>query len=472
MIIKKVTKNRQDSSLTFLADYLEKSKQNSEDTRVADRFFFNLGDKAFDLQTCATDMLNLMKQNDRVKSSKYTHYVLSLEHKQELSHDEWNDILTRTLRTLDLEDYQAFAVMHCDTDNQHVHLVVNNINPRTHNIAPLSNDTYKLSKLRQEFNQELDLKFNKNINLNLGHSKTNSNLYELEKYRDVQSFTSYVSQLKDDLFKANSWQEFFKVLQDNGVTYSQHGNGYVFQSLDKKFATKASSINRNFVISKLEQKFGKMEQSMLPEMTSQPAKQYVKKKHTKQGKYVISFTSPFKEENSSELVLKAKNRGDKIHDNGNNFVVKSDTSDQTLMQLLVTMSKRIGKDKFLKIKGNPVFERRCYEIAKILQINIKCQLLNLQNVVGKSEEPYVNKKWERSYELYFAKQTQIDEYLRRFEEIDRERERQFCTVSEDHERVHSVRNVPERKVVSNEKRNGSMYVSDAHANNRKSRIRR
>ena len=119
-----------------------------------------------------------------------------------------------------------------------------------------------------------------------------------------------------------------------------------------------------------------------------------------------------------------------------------------------------------------MFERRCYEIAKILQINIKCQLLNLQNVVGKSEEPYVNKKWERSYELYFAKQTQIDKYLRRFEEIDRERERQFCTVSEDHERVHSVRNVPERKVVSNEKRNGSMYVSDAHANNRKSRIRR
>ena len=153
MIIKKVTKNRQDSSLTFLADYLEKSKQNSEDTRVADRFFFNLGDKAFDLQTCATDMLNLMKQNDRVKSSKYTHYVLSLEHKQELSHDEWNDILTRTLRTLDLEDYQAFAVMHCDTDNQHVHLVVNNINPRTHNIAPLSNYTYKLSKLRQKINQ-------------------------------------------------------------------------------------------------------------------------------------------------------------------------------------------------------------------------------------------------------------------------------------------------------------------------------
>lgn len=463
MIIKSVKVNCSKTSLRFLTNYLEQSKQNENQTRVDDRFFFNQTEEAFDLQTCATDMLQVMNKNERVKSAKYAHYVLSLEEGQTLSHDEWKEYLSKTLKSLGLEEHQAYAVMHCDTDNQHVHLVVNKINPNSLNVAQLAYEKLNLKKLRTEINEELDLKFTQSQSKELLKTKTfNSNL----------SFTSYVSQLKDDLFKANSWQEFFKVLQDNGVTYSQHGNGYVFQSLDKKFATKASSINRNFVISKLEQKFGKMEQSMLPEMTSQPVKQYIKKKRSKKSNYVISFTSPYKEENSSELVLKAKNRGDKIHDNGNNFVVKSTTSDQTLMQLLVTMSKRIGKDKFLKIKGNPVFERRCYELAKILQINIKCQLLNLQNVVGKSEEPYVNKKWERSYELYFAKQTQIDEYLRRFEEIDRERERQFCTVSEDHERVHSVRNVPERKVDSNEKRHGSMYVSDAHANNRKSRIRR
>ena len=463
MIIKSVKVNCSKTSLRFLTNYLEQSKQNENQTRVDDRFFFNQTEEAFDLQTCATDMLQVMNKNERVKSAKYAHYVLSLEEGQTLSHDEWKEYLSKTLKSLGLEEHQAYAVMHCDTDNQHVHLVVNKINPNSLNVAQLAYEKLNLKKLRTEINEELDLKFTQSQSKELLKTKTfNSNL----------SFTSYVSQLKDHLFKANSWQEFFKVLQDNGVTYSQHGNGYVFQSLDKKFATKASSINRNFVISKLEQKFGKMEQSMLPEMTSQPVKQYIKKKRSKKSNYVISFTSPYKEENSSELVFKAKNRGDKIHDNGNNFVVKSTTSDQTLMQLLVTMSKRIGKDKFLKIKGNPVFERRCYELAKILQINIKCQLLNLQNVVGKSEEPYVNKKWERSYELYFAKQTQINEYLRRFEEIDRERERQFCTVSEDHERVHSVRNVPERKVVSNEKRNGSMYVSDAHANNRKSRIRR
>lgn len=463
MIIKSVKVNCSKTSLRFLTNYLEQSKQNENQTRVDDRFFFNQTEEAFDLQTCATDMLQVMNKNERVKSAKYAHYVLSLEEGQTLSHDEWKEYLSKTLKSLGLEEHQAYAVMHCDTDNQHVHLVVNKINPNSLNVAQLAYEKLNLKKLRTEINEELDLKFTQSQSKELLKTKTfNSNL----------SFTSYVSQFKDDLFKANSWQEFFKVLQDNGVTYSQHGNGYVFQSLDKKFATKASSINRNFVISKLEQKFGKMEQSMLPEMTSQPVKQYIKKKRSKKSNYVISFTSPYKEENSSELVLEAENRGDKIHDNGNNFVVKSTTSDQTLMQLLVTMSKRIGKDKFLKIKGNPVFERRCYELAKILQINIKCQLLNLQNVVGKSEEPYVNKKWERSYELYFAKQTQINEYLRRFEEIDRERERQFCTVSEDHERVHSVRNVPERKVVSNEKRNGSMYVSDAHANNRKSRIRR
>ena len=156
MIIKKVTRNKKNGSLKFLTNYLEKSKQFENETRVSDRFFFNLDDNAFDLKTCAIDMQNVMNQNTRAKSSKYTHFVLSLEEKQNLSHDEWNEILKKTLKTLGLEEHQAFAVMHTDTDNQHLHLVVNNINPKTLKINVLSNDEFKLSKLRQEFNQELD----------------------------------------------------------------------------------------------------------------------------------------------------------------------------------------------------------------------------------------------------------------------------------------------------------------------------
>ena len=253
MIIKSVKVNCSKTSLRVLTNYLEQSKQNENQTRVDDRFFFNQTEEAFDLQTCATDMLQVMNKNERVKSAKYAHYVLSLEEGQTLSHDEWKEYLSKTLKSLGLEEHQAYAVMHCDTDNQHVHLVVNKINPNSLNVAQLAYEKLNLKKLRTDINEELDLRFNQSQSKELSKTKSfNSN----------QSFTSYVSQLKDQLFKANSWQEFFKVLQDNGVTYSQHGNGYVFQSLDKKFATKASSINRNFVISKLEQKFGKMEQSM------------------------------------------------------------------------------------------------------------------------------------------------------------------------------------------------------------------
>ncbi len=467
MIIKKVTRNKKNGSLKFLTNYLEKSKQFENETRVSDRFFFNLDDNAFDLKTCAIDMQNVMNQNTRAKSSKYTHFVLSLEEKQNLSHDEWNEILKKTLKTLGLEEHQAFAVMHTDTDNQHLHLVVNNINPKTLKINVLSNDEFKLSKLRQEFNQELDLKFNKNINLNLGHSKTNSNLYELEKYQDEKTFTSYVFQLKDQLFKAQSWQEFFKILHDNGVTYKQHGNGYVFQSLDQQFATKASNINRNFSIKKLELKFGKLEETFVPDI--KPVKQYERTKKKKaKPKYIVSFNDYFKTDSlffiqsKKALESRALLRGDKIHDNGNSITSNGTPSPQTLIEMLVTMQHRVGKDKTLLIKGDPTFERTCYELAQKLKINVVTKNLKLQNVTGKPATIPLHYQQEKLNEVYLTEASSIIDYLRKCERIMQQR--QSNRVLTSLEQIHTVRHMPTSKVVSRAERKSAVPLSNSNEN--------
>lgn len=475
MIIKKVTRNKKNGSLKFLTNYLEKSKQFENETRVSDRFFFNLDDNAFDLKTCAIDMQNVMNQNTRAKSSKYTHFVLSLEEKQNLSHDEWNEILKKTLKTLGLEEHQAFAVMHTDTDNQHLHLVVNNINPKTLKINVLSNDEFKLSKLRQEFNQELDLKFNKNINLNLGHSKTNSNLYELEKYQDEKTFTSYVSQLKDQLFKAQSWKEFNQILHDNGIVYKAHGNGYVFQSLDQKFATKASNINRNFSIKKLEQKFGKLEENFVPDI--KPVKQYERAKtKKKKPKYIISFNEYFKTDSlffiqsKKALESRALSRGDKIHDNGNSITSNSNPSPQTLIEMLVTMQHRVGKDKTLLIKGNPKFERDCFELARMLKINVETKNLKLQNVTGKPVAIPLSYKKEKLNELYLTETSKLISYMRKFKRIEQELESN--RVHGSSEQVQPMRNMPKRSMETFENRQSTVPMSDLPRHNRKSWHRR
>lgn len=466
MIIKSVKVNCSKTSLRFLTNYLEQSKQNENQTRVADRFFFNQTEEAFDLQTCATDMLQVMNKNERVKNAKYAHYVLSLEEGQTLSHDEWKEYLSKTLKSLGLEEHQAYAVMHCDTDNQHVHLVVNKINPTTLNVAQLAYEKLNLKKLRTEINEELDLKFTQSQSKELLKTKTfNSNL----------SFTSYVSQLKDQLFKAQSWKEFNQILHDNGIVYKAHGNGYVFQSLDQKFATKASNINRNFSIKKLELKFGKLEETFVPDI--KPVKQYERAKtKKKKPKYIVSFNDYFKTDSlffiqsKKELESRALSRGDKIHDNGNSITSNSNPSPQTLIEMLVTMQHRVGKDKTLLIKGNPKFERDCFELARMLKINVETKNLKLQNVTGKPAAIPLSYKKEKLNELYLTEKTKIDKYLRQCERIMQERQSNRVLTST--KPIQSVRHMPTSTVVSREKRQSTMPMSDLPKNDRKPHRRR
>lgn len=466
MIIKSVKVNCSKTSLRFLTNYLEQSKQNENQTRVADRFFFNQTEEAFDLQTCATDMLQVMNKNERVKSAKYAHYVLSLEEGQTLSHDEWKEYLSKTLKSLGLEEHQAYAVMHCDTDNQHVHLVVNKINPNTLNVAQLAYEKLNLKKLRTDINEELDLRFNQSQSKELSKTKSfNSN----------QSFTSYVSQLKDQLFKANSWQEFFKILHDNGVTYKQHGNGYVFQSLDQQFATKASNINRNFSIKKLEKKFGKLEENFVPDI--KPVRQYERAKtKKKKPKYIVSFNDYFKIDSlffiqsKKALESRALSRGDKIHDNGNSITSNSNPSPQTLIEMLVTMQHRVGKDKTLLIKGNPKFERDCFELARMLKINVETKNLKLQNVTGKPAAIPLSYKKEKLNELYLKETSKFISYMRKLQRVEQERESN--RVHGSSEQVQPMRNMPKRSMETFENRQSTVPMSDLSRHNRKSWHRR
>lgn len=466
MIIKSVKVNCSKTSLRFLTNYLEQSKQNENQTRVANRFFFNQTEEAFDLQTCATDMLQVMNKNERVKSAKYAHYVLSLEEGQTLSHDEWKEYLSKTLKSLGLEEHQAYAVMHCDTDNQHVHLVVNKINPNTLNVAQLAYEKLNLKKLRTDINEELDLRFNQSQSKELSKTKSfNSN----------QSFTSYVSQLKDQLFKANSWQEFFKILHDNGVTYKQHGNGYVFQSLDQQFATKASNINRNFSIKKLEKKFGKLEENFVPDI--KPVRQYERAKtKKKKPKYIVSFNDYFKTDSlffiqsKKALESRALSRGDKIHDNGNSITSNSNPSPQTLIEMLVTMQHRVGKDKTLLIKGNPKFERDCFELARMLKINVETKNLKLQNVTGKPAAIPLSYKKEKLNELYLKETSKFISYMRKLQRVEQERESN--RVHGSSEQVQPMRNMPKRSMETFENRQSTVPMSDLSRHNRKSWHRR
>ena len=65
-------------------------------------------------------------ENPRVEEPVY-HFGLSLAEGEHLSREQWEEAVGRVLDRMGLADHQAVLIAHNDTDNEHVHLVVNRI---------------------------------------------------------------------------------------------------------------------------------------------------------------------------------------------------------------------------------------------------------------------------------------------------------------------------------------------------------
>ena len=79
------------------------------------------------------------------------HYSLSWDTRENPPLKEQMDAARESLKALGLDDRQAMIVGHTDTDNPHVHVVVNLVCPTTGKTASLSNDRTKLSRWAQEY---------------------------------------------------------------------------------------------------------------------------------------------------------------------------------------------------------------------------------------------------------------------------------------------------------------------------------
>jgi len=82
------------------------------------------------------------------------HLSLSWDTSENPSLKEQMDAGREALKALGLSDHQAMIVGHTDTDNPHVHVVVNLVCPTTGATAKMGNDQTKLSKWAQQYREE------------------------------------------------------------------------------------------------------------------------------------------------------------------------------------------------------------------------------------------------------------------------------------------------------------------------------
>ena len=220
------------------------------------------------------EMEEVASQNRRCKAPAM-HFILSWREMESPSNEQVDEAVRIVLKELNLEDCQAIWSLQSDTENLHVHVVVNRI----------SLETYRPVRSNGGWTKKALEKAVRKIEISQGWELEKSGRYEvdevgevLDKYavqksvpelsqtaRDIEAHTGVESLeriVKKDvaliLEESESWEELHLQLASKGYELERKGNGAVLKIGNQ--AVKLSHVSRSSSFSKLEQRLGKYEE--------------------------------------------------------------------------------------------------------------------------------------------------------------------------------------------------------------------
>ncbi len=290
------------------------------------------------------------------KSDKTYHLIVSFGVEERPDIETLKNISNEFIESLGFKDHQRLSVIHDDTDNLHMHIAINKINPEKYTI----HEPYYPYKTLSKKAKELEIKYN----LNQTHSNEKSNENTCSAANDIDSrptqisFKSYVESI--DLSDCKSWQDLHDKLKENGIEYRKYGSGAVFKNLtDDKINIKASAVKREYSLNSLEKKYGKFEPSKSLNNIQNSYQRYQDLSLKEQYDF-INTSRKIKSKQERQVVKNeymdaAKYSGD-IIDNLSRM-----TGSSELDRILIKMNKKaIAKAKLKKLR-----EERKKEIKKI-----------------------------------------------------------------------------------------------------------
>ena len=269
MIIKKV-KSKGGSSkagrVKSLTDYItdEKGKDKDKIAYSGGRGF--IGDSFICHQA---EMIALADDAPR-STNPIAHWVVSWKEDEQPSREQVEEAIDILLEELDLKDHQAIYAVHQDTDNVHLHLAVNRVNP----------DTLKVIKSGGGFDVELAHKAIAKIEDLQGWQREERGRYQvvdgttqrvqhpakttqepsqraqpIEIYQGIKSAERIaIEQGADPIRAAHSWSDLHQSLADLGMRYEQYGSGAYLYVGETKL--KASSVGRDCSLPNLQKRLG------------------------------------------------------------------------------------------------------------------------------------------------------------------------------------------------------------------------
>ena len=214
-------------------------------------------------------MIALAEEATRSKDP-IDHWLLSWNAGEQPSTTECREAVEILKRHLGMSvDHQAVCALHSNTENTHLHIVLNRTDPETFRVADngwsIDRAHQAVAEIvqRQGWEQEMNAVYQ----TGKGEKRRNKGVSgPRTKARDFENATGAKSaeriamdQIPKLLHAAQSWSDVHSVLTPKGFRYEQKGSGALVWVGET--AVKASAIGRKFSRKRMEERFGPFETS-------------------------------------------------------------------------------------------------------------------------------------------------------------------------------------------------------------------
>ena len=240
------SKSRATRLARYVTDELERAG------RVAGVFTVNcISD---DVLLAAKEIEICQARNTRTKDDKTYHLLLSFPDGERPDKGQMRTMADAFAEALGYGDHQRIAVVHDDTDNLHMHLIINKIHPDRFTIHTPRRDFKILAEICAKLERENSLT---RTSHEAKRSVAEAKARDMEAHSGAESFLSYTRKKAIPILAAaRSWEELHQTLAEAGICLRLKGNGLVMTDRAGTVAVKASSVGRDFSKAKLEKRFG------------------------------------------------------------------------------------------------------------------------------------------------------------------------------------------------------------------------
>jgi hypothetical protein len=278
-------------------------------------------------ESAAVEMESVAFTNVRCKDPVF-HFILSWRELEYPTNEQTDEAVKIALTELDLQNCQALWALQGDTENRHVHVAVNRIDPETGKaIQPAGNWTYKALEraarkiettqgweVLKEGRYEVtpDREIHEKMPDGQGEEKISQAARDIEAHTATKSGERIGKEIAAPIIQAaKSWEELHEKLGERGIFFERKGSGAILKIGGA--VIKASQVSRDMSLSKLEARLGEYRASNNLEKTQEAPVEPVERANQPKVRgnweeYVKTRTAYFENKKKANTVFQARQK--------------------------------------------------------------------------------------------------------------------------------------------------------------------